>query len=112
MLKTPSSRRPTRTTRCEPGGSSSARPIGYSTGSAATCADLPEREEALRVPGEELRLRLVREGQPGDVLRVVEVVVGPVGGEHRLVLAVEEPEEVDDVLHALGLLDRLRAVVE
>ena len=43
---------------------------------------------------------------------MVEVVVRPVGGEHRLVLAVEELVELDDVRQPLRLLDRLRAVEE
>src|SRR4051812_35065758 len=102
MLKRPSSRLPARTTRCVPGGRSAARPT--------TCS--VKAEEARGVLAHDLASRLLRERELEHVLRVVEVVVGPVGGEHGAVLAVEEAEHVDDVLPPLGLLDRLGAVVE
>ena len=43
---------------------------------------------------------------------MVEVVVGPVGGVDRRVLAVVELHQRDDVAQALGLLDRLRGHVD
>src|SRR3712207_6613318 len=89
MLKMPTSRLPARTTRCVPGGRSSAR--------ATTCASGIELEEAHRVLAHDLPPRLRREREPEHVARVVEVVVRPVRGEHDRVLAAEEREQVDDV---------------
>src|SRR3954454_22607564 len=111
MLNTPSSRFATRTTRCWPSGRSSARPIACSVGPGTSEGDV-EAEEAGGVQSHDLAPGLGRERQPEDVLGMVEVVVRPVGGEHRGVLAVEQVEQGDDVAAALGLLDRLGAVEE
>src|SRR5439155_8828425 len=103
MLKSPSSRLPTRTTLCVPSGRSSTSPT--------VCSGI-EAEEADRVLAHDLPARFRGERQAEDVLRVVEVVVRPVGCEHRAVLAVPELEQLDDVARALRLLDRLGPVVE
>src|SRR5919108_4213693 len=104
MLNTPISRLPALTTRCVPGGKSATRATG--------CDSAIEAEEADGVLAHDLAARLVREGQAEHVAGMVEIVGRPVGGEHDRVLAVEEPDDLDDVGAPLGLLDRLRAVVE
>jgi hypothetical protein len=64
-------------------------------------------EEAQGVLAEDLAPNLVREGDLMDLRWVVEVVMGPVRGEDRVVLAVVELEHRDEILEVLRLLDGL-----
>src|ERR1700759_1381097 len=102
MLKTPTGRPSTSTTRCVPSGKSATRPT--------TVTIDPEQRQ--RVLAEHLRARLRRERDAVEQGGVVEVVVRPVGGEDRRVLAVVELHQRDDVLQPLGLLDRLRGDID
>src|SRR5919112_2072439 len=98
MLNTPTSRPSTSTTRCVPGGKSATVPT--------TVTIDPEQRE--RVEAEHLGPLRVVQRHLVELHRVVEVVVRPVGGEHRRVLSVIELHQRDEVLQALRLLDRLR----
>src|SRR6185503_17883651 len=101
MLKMPTERPSTVTTRCVPSGKSATRPT--------TVTIDPEQRQ--RVLTENLAPQLLAKRHLVELDRVVEVVVRPVGGVHRRVLAVEELDQRDDVAQALGLLDRLRGHV-
>src|SRR3954466_10058504 len=102
MLKTPTERPSTVTTRCVPSGKSATVPT--------TVTIDPEQRQ--RVLAEDLRPRLLRQRHHVELHRVVEVMVRPVGGEHGRVLPVVELHQRDDVAQALGLLDRLRRDVD
>ena len=98
MLKTPSSRfadphDPVRALRAAPRR-------GRAVLGRLTLMRRLEAEEAHGVLAHDLAPRLGAERQAEEVLRMVEVVVRPVGGEHRLVLAVEQLVELDDVRRA------------
>src|SRR3954454_20871145 len=102
MLNTPISRPSTETTRCVPSGKSATRPT--------TVTIDPEQRE--RVLPEHLAPQVVAQRHLVELDRVVEVVVRPVRGVHRRVLAVVELDQGDDVAQPLGLLDRLRGHVD
>src|SRR4051794_2010238 len=102
MLKTPTERPSTVTTRCVPSGKSATVPT--------TVTIDPEQRQ--RVLAEDLRPRLLRQRHHVELHRVVEVVVRPVRGEHGRVLTVVELQQRDDVAQALRFLDRLRRDVD
>src|SRR5919106_4954318 len=89
MLKMPISRLPARTIRWLPEGTSVDAPIKYSLGTGVRRVEV---EEADGVAAHDLSARLGAKGEPEDVLRVIEIVVGPIRREHRAVLSVEELE--------------------
>src|SRR5918994_2888389 len=94
MLKTPTSTRPSWTTRCVPGGNSSTGPTTYSAIQDPIRHHLLPRhpvlqlargrrdaEQLQRVLTHDLALGFARHGQLHDRARVVEVVVRPIGSE-------------------------------
>src|SRR5947209_17857094 len=107
MLNTPISWRPASTMRRPPAGKSSTGPTSIRSGMHAAGS---QPQEPLRVLAEDLPSRLGGERQLEHGRRVVEVVMGPVGGEHDLVLAVEQIHDRDYVVRRRRLLDRLGAV--
>src|SRR6266511_365659 len=96
MLKRPSSRFPARTTRCVPSGTSCAGATAYSRGSRALAGSAIqlEPEEADRVLAHDLPARLATEGQAEDVLRVVEIVMRPVGRSEEHTSELQSRENI------------------
>src|SRR4051812_50213296 len=102
MLKTPTERPSTVTTRCVPSGKSATVPT--------TVTIDPEQRQ--RVLAEDLRPRLLRQRHHVELHRVSEAGGGPVRGENGGALPALDPDRRAKFAQAPGLPDRLGPEVD